>query len=75
MSMPRKGKDMQDYVVCEKRGSHPRIHVKICEHRCEHAGTCLTFLNYKKARARDAMVIQPAAEVLPSDKCLAPAAP
>lgn len=66
---------MQDYIVCEKRGSHPRINVKICEHRCEHAETCLSYQDYKRNCARDDLVIGPAAEVLPPDECLAPAAP
>jgi hypothetical protein len=66
---------MQDYIVCERRGSHPRIHVKICEHRCEHVETCLNYLNYKKNYVGNGLVPQPAAEVLPSDKGLAPAAP
>jgi hypothetical protein len=73
--MPWKGKNMQDYVVCEKRRSHPRIHVKICEHRCEEAETCLSFRNYKKAYVPDQMVARSAAQALSADEGLASATP
>jgi hypothetical protein len=52
---------MTHYLVCEKRGNHPRIHVKICECRCQEAETCPTFKAYVKARKDEAsaMMEQP----------------
>ncbi|NVL89765.1 MAG: hypothetical protein HWN69_02045 [Desulfobacterales bacterium] len=37
---------MENYIVCEKRGNQPRIHVEICRHRCKDAGACRAFRNY-----------------------------
>jgi hypothetical protein len=44
---------MKDYVVCEKRGSHPRIHVKICQQRCEEAHSCRNYQDYLKTCGHD----------------------
>ncbi|NVM21552.1 MAG: hypothetical protein HWN68_07215 [Desulfobacterales bacterium] len=59
---------MKDYVVCENKGNRPRIHVKICWHRCKKSEGCKVFQEYMKARAADEMVISSSAEVLPPEK-------
>jgi len=46
---------MENYVVCEKRPNHSRIHVKICQHRCQNAETCRAFQDYLKAHPADEM--------------------
>lgn len=66
---------MQNYIVCEKRGSLPRIHVKICQYRCEHAKTCQAFQEYMKAQAPAEMVIRPATGDWPREKGMASPAP
>ena len=37
---------MENYIVCEQRANHSRIHVKICQHRCENTETCRAFQEY-----------------------------
>jgi hypothetical protein len=37
---------MENYIVCEKRANQSRIHVKICQDRCENAETCQAFQDY-----------------------------
>jgi hypothetical protein len=44
---------MDCYIVCEDRPNHSRIHVKICQHRCENAETCDAFQNYITAHATE----------------------
>jgi hypothetical protein len=39
---------MENYIVCEERANHSRIHVKICQNRCEHTETCQAFQAYTK---------------------------
>jgi hypothetical protein len=46
---------MDNYIVCEDRANHPRIHVKICQHRCQNAETCRAFQDYVKAHLIDEM--------------------
>ncbi len=41
---------MHNYIVCEKRGNQPRIHVKICRHRCEQYETCEAYQDNIQAR-------------------------
>ena len=62
---------MENYIVCEKRGNLPRIHVKICQHRCEHAQACQAFQDYVKAQAPADMVITPATGDWPGEKGIA----
>ena len=44
---------MRDYIVCEKRGNLPRIHVKICQLRCKEADTCEAYQDHLKSNAPD----------------------
>lgn len=51
---------MENYIVCEKRANQSRIHVRICQDRCENAETCQAFQDYmvthpaeKMARSSD----------------------
>jgi hypothetical protein len=37
---------MKDYIVCEERANHSRIHIKICQNRCENSATCQAFREY-----------------------------
>jgi len=46
---------MENYIVCEERANHSRIHVKICQHRCPNNQTCRAFQEYMKAHLADAM--------------------
>jgi hypothetical protein len=64
---------MKDYVVCENRGNHPRIHVKICEHRCEKSDTCHAFKDFVKARADGELTMKPETNVLSAGKNVLPA--
>jgi hypothetical protein len=41
---------MQQYIVCENKGSHPRIHVKICAQKCLNAPACSAYQEYLKAQ-------------------------
>lgn len=66
---------MQDYLVCERRGNHPRIHVKICQHRCEHAKACQALQDYMKAKASAEMIIKPATVDWPGQKAAASPVP
>lgn len=63
---------MENYVVCEKKGSHPRIHVEICRRRCKDAGNCLAFQDYLQTTPGAAGVKPPSASagVAPSRECL-----
>lgn len=47
---------MENYIVCEKRGSQPRIHVEICRHRCKDAGACLSLQDYMKTHLSETVV-------------------
>lgn len=44
---------MENYIVCEERANHSRIHVKICQQRCQNNETCRTFQEYLKAHLVD----------------------
>jgi hypothetical protein len=66
---------MDNYIICEKRGNLPRIHVKICQHRCEHAKACEAFQDYMKAKASAEMVIKPATGDWPGEKAVASPTP
>ncbi len=57
-----KGVAMQDYIVCEKRGNHPRIHVKICSHRCQETETCEAFQDYMDAAGNHEGLMRPNAD-------------
>jgi hypothetical protein len=59
---------MDNYIICEKRSNLPRIHVKICQHRCEHAKDCQAFQDYVKAQAPAEMVVRPATGDWPGEK-------
>ena len=47
---------MENYIVCEERANHSRIHVKICQDRCKDAETCRAFQNYIKSHLDDVVV-------------------
>ena len=59
---------MENYIVCEKRGNLPRIHVKICQHRCEHAKACQALQDYMKGQARADMAVRPTTGDWPGEK-------
>ena len=44
---------MDTYIVCEARANHSRIHVKICQFRCEEAGTCQAFQDFMRTQVVD----------------------
>jgi len=46
---------MERYLICEKKGNRPRIHVKICEHRCPHGDVCTVFQEYLRTRVKGEM--------------------
>ncbi len=65
---------MQDYVVCEKRGNFPRIHVKICQQKCKDFNTCEAFQSHAQANAPDEVVVgQASADLSPEKDMAAPA--
>jgi hypothetical protein len=47
---------MEQYLICEKRGNLPRIHVKICECRCPDTRSCPAFKAYLEARSTEESV-------------------
>ena len=53
--MELQGSHMEHYIVCEERANQSRIHVKICQHRCQHAETCQAFQEYMKAHLTEVM--------------------
>lgn len=61
---------MRDYIVCEKRGNLPRIHVKICQLRCKEANTCEAFQNHLKTDIPDEVVAGAAAKEWSAEKGL-----
>lgn len=44
---------MENYIVCEERANHSRIHVKICQQRCENTETCRAFQEYINIHVAD----------------------
>ena len=44
---------MENYIVCEKRANQSRIHVKICQYRCENSKTCQAFQDYLNTGSGD----------------------
>ena len=44
---------MEQYLICDRRGNRPRIHVKICEHRCQHTDHCPAYKAYRKTQVAD----------------------
>lgn len=56
---------MENYIVCEKRANQSRIHVKICQYRCENAETCHAFQDYINTHPADKMVTSAEAVSLP----------
>lgn len=59
---------MQNYIVCEKRGSMPRIHVKICQNKCEYSDQCDSFQRYLKRITLEQVVIGSSSADLSSEK-------
>ena len=55
---------MEHYIVCEQRANHSRIHVKICQHRCDATQTCQAFQEYVKTQS-EAMEERPDALAWP----------
>jgi len=47
---------MENYIVCEKRGNQPRIHVEICRHRCKDAEACQAFQGYMKTNLSETVI-------------------
>ena len=56
---------MENYIVCEKRANQSRIHVKICQYRCENAETCQAFQDYINTHSADKVVRSPESPSLP----------
>ena len=56
---------MENYIVCEKRANQSRIHVKICQYRCENAKACQAFQDYLNTHSADKMVGNAEAPSLP----------
>lgn len=72
--MELEGSRMENYIVCEERANHSRIHVKICQHRCQNAETCLAFQDYVKSRLAEAMEKRPEPASWPREKLVSPTA-
>jgi hypothetical protein len=49
---------MNHYIVCDDRANQSRIHVKICQDRCEKSETCKAFQNYIKSHPPVETVVQ-----------------
>jgi len=62
---------MQGYIVCEKKGNFPRIHVKICQQRCQDANTCKAYQDFMKTHLPEDVVVVANASGLSSEKGLA----
>ena len=56
---------MDSYIVCEARANHSRIHVKICQFRCEEADSCQAFQDFMRAHVAEGAVKSPDAASLP----------
>jgi hypothetical protein len=56
---------MECYIVCEDRANHSRIHVKICQQRCENARTCGAFQDYVTTHSAGGTVKDSEAVALP----------
>jgi hypothetical protein len=65
-----KGMTMPGYIVCEKKGNFPRIHVKICQQRCEHTDTCEAFQEFLKTHVTTNIAVAAAGTELPPEKGL-----
>jgi hypothetical protein len=65
---------MENYIVCEGRANHSRIHVKICQHRCQDADTCRAFQDYVKAHLTEAMEKRSESVSWPQEKLVSPTA-
>jgi hypothetical protein len=65
---------MENYIVCEERANHSRIHVKICQHRCQDAETCRAYQEYVKAHLTEAMEKPSKPAAWPQEKLVSPTA-
>ncbi|MBW1740159.1 MAG: hypothetical protein JRJ42_03370 [Deltaproteobacteria bacterium] len=65
---------MENYIVCEERANHSRIHVQICRHRCKNAETCQAFQDYIKTHPAETVVQGPDAVSLPQENLVPPRA-
>ena len=65
---------MEYYIVCEDRANHSRIHVKICQHRCENADTCGSYQDYMAAHSAEGAVKGSEMVLLPQEAGVSPAA-
>jgi len=63
---------MDRYIVCEDRANHSRIHVKICQHRCENTETCNAFQDYIAAHATEGAVKGSDVVSLPQEAGISP---
>jgi hypothetical protein len=48
---------MEGYIVCEKKGNFPRIHVKICQRRCPHTDTCKAYQDFMKTTLHEDIAV------------------
>jgi hypothetical protein len=62
---------MQGYIVCEKKSNYPRIHVQICQHRCEDANTCEALRDFIDSYVPDDVVVASTAPELSAKEGLA----
>jgi hypothetical protein len=63
---------MKDYIVCEERANHSRIHIKICQNRCENSATCQAFREYINAHPADEVAKRSEAVSWPREKLIFP---
>jgi hypothetical protein len=63
---------MQGYIVCEKKGNFPRIHVKICQQRCQDTDTCAAYQDFMKTHCHEDMVMPSSGPAISSEKVFAP---
>jgi hypothetical protein len=63
---------MKNYIVCEERANHSRIHIKICQNRCEHSAACPAFREYINAHPADEVAKRSEAVSWPGEKLVFP---
>ena len=63
---------MENYIVCEERANHSRIHIKICQNRCEDRETCLAFKEHIETRSAEEVAKRSDAVSWPREKLVSP---
>ncbi len=44
---------MSNYIVCRKKRNNPRMHVRICQAKCDLKDDCKEFISYLKILVQD----------------------